>query len=145
MHAKMGTVYANLFIDGDNKGPHAFLVPIRDDSGSVLPGIKISDCGTKMGLNGVDNGSIMFDHVRVPRWNILDRFGQVAEDGTYTTPIANSGVRFNTAIDTLVGGRIAVGCMANSVARYSLCLTILYALKRRQFGLPNKGTLSTPP
>lgn len=144
MHAKMGSVYANLIIDGDNKGPHAFLVPIRDDSGNTLPGIKISDCGAKMGLNGVDNGSLMFDNVRIPRLNLLDRFGQVLADGTYVTQIPNAGVRFNTTIDTLVGGRIAVASMANSISRYSLSLAILYALKRRQFGLPNKGTLPYP-
>ena len=46
---------------------HALLVPLRDEDGDVLPGIAIEDCGPKLGLDGVDNGRIAFDHVRVPR------------------------------------------------------------------------------
>ena len=37
--------------------------------------------GDKLGLNGVDNGRISFDHVRVPREALLDRYADVAEDG----------------------------------------------------------------
>ena len=47
-------------------GVHAFVVPLRED-GAVLPGVRIEDCGRKMGLNGVDNGRIWFDGVRIPR------------------------------------------------------------------------------
>ena len=39
-----------------------------------LPGVRIEDCGAKMGLNGVDNGRFWFDGVRVPRDALLDRF-----------------------------------------------------------------------
>ena len=57
---------------------HALLVPIRDEHGEPLPGVRLEDCGAKLGLNGVDNGRIWFDHVRVPRENLLDRYAQVA-------------------------------------------------------------------
>ena len=46
---------------------HCLLVPIRDEDGNDLPGVTTSDCHYKGGLPGVDNGRIMFDHVRVPR------------------------------------------------------------------------------
>ena len=49
-----------------------------------MPGVTIGDDGPKAGLNGVDNGRLTFDHVTVPRDMLLDRYGQVAEDGTYT-------------------------------------------------------------
>ncbi len=49
------------------QGPHVFVVRIRDDAGRLMPGVRIKDQGPKMGLNGVDNGRIWFDHVRVPR------------------------------------------------------------------------------
>ena len=52
-------------------------------------------CGLKMGLNGVDNGRLHFDAVRVPRDHLLDRFGQVASDGSYSSPVG-SGL-FSTA------------------------------------------------
>ena len=66
---------------------HVFLVPIRDERGRPCPGVRIEDCGEKGGLNGVDNGRIWLDRVRVPRENLLNRFADVAADGTYTSPI----------------------------------------------------------
>jgi acyl-CoA oxidase len=137
LHAKIGAVFANLILEGKNYGPHGFLVRIRDDAGKILPGIRIADCGHKMGLNGVDNGRIWFDKIRIPRENLLDRWGTVTEAGTYETTIANSGVRFNTTIDTLVGGRIGVAGMALSLCKVGLLIAIKYATTRRQF---NAGT-----
>lgn len=47
-------------------GPHAFVMQIRDLATHLpLPGIKVGDIGTKFGYNGVDNGFLMFDHVRI--------------------------------------------------------------------------------
>ena len=69
------------------RGVHAFMVPIRDDEGHAAPGVVIEDCGPKAGLNGVDNGRLAFEHVRVPREALLNRFGDVAADGTYSSPI----------------------------------------------------------
>ena len=40
-----------------DKGVHAFVVPIRDSGGQLVPGVEIKDCGYKVGLNGVDNGT----------------------------------------------------------------------------------------
>ena len=58
-------------------GVHALVVPIRDQAGRVCPGVRIEDCGEKLGLNGVDNGRIWFDNVRVPREALLNRYGDV--------------------------------------------------------------------
>ena len=69
---------------------HCFLVPLRDAKGRDLPGVTTSDCGHKGGLRGVDNGRIMFDQVRIPRENLLNKYGDVAEDGTYTSPSRTS-------------------------------------------------------
>ena len=44
----------------------------------AMPGVRIEDCGLKAGLNGVDNGRLYFDNVRVPRDNLLNRYGDVA-------------------------------------------------------------------
>lgn len=35
------------------------------------------------GCNGVDNGKLWFDHVRVPRAALLDAFSQVDRDGAF--------------------------------------------------------------
>lgn len=58
--ANVTVLWAQLIIDGDSKGPHPFLLPIRcQKSHKVLPGIIIRDCGFKRGLNYIDNGSLI--------------------------------------------------------------------------------------
>jgi hypothetical protein len=47
----------------------------------------------QIGLNGVDNGAIRFTHVRVPRTNLLDRFGTVDKSGRYSSPLTSPGRR----------------------------------------------------
>ncbi|KAM2061852.1 hypothetical protein ACFX1T_046866 [Malus domestica] len=37
----------------------------------------------KIGLNGVDNGRIWFDNVRIPRENLLNSVADVSPDGKY--------------------------------------------------------------
>jgi acyl-CoA oxidase len=66
-------VFAQLVMpDGSRPGVHTFVVPLRSlDDHSVLPGIRVGDCGAKFGRNGLDNGFIQFDHVQVPRENML--------------------------------------------------------------------------
>ena len=84
----MAAVFAQLITpDGQGHGVHCLVVPIRDDEGNDLPGVTTTDCHYKGGLPGVDNGRIQFDHVRVPRENLLNKYADVAEDGTYTSPI----------------------------------------------------------
>ena len=69
---------------------HALVVPLRDEHGNAPRGVRIEDCGEKMGLNGVDNGRIWFDHVRVPRDALLNRYGDVDAEGVYRSPIENA-------------------------------------------------------
>ena len=139
--ATIAAVFAQLITpeDGEpvNHGVHCFVVPIRDDEGNDLPGVTTSDCHYKGGLPGVDNGRIMFDHVRVPRVNLLNKYGDVAPDGTYSSPIENPNRRFFTMIGTLIRGRVTVGGSAGAAARVALDIATRYALQRRQFSAPD--------
>jgi acyl-CoA oxidase len=72
----------------------------------------------------------------VPRENLLDRFGRIEEDGTYTSPIENVNRRFFTTIGTLVQGRVSVGGAAISATKSALTIAIRHGLRRRQFGPP---------
>jgi acyl-CoA oxidase len=106
------------------------------------------DCGHKIGLNGVDNGRIWFDRVSVPKRNLLNRFGDIDQNGKYISPIENPNKRFFTMLGTLVGGRICVGLGALSAAKTALNIAINYATKRRQFspkdGLPETVIMDYP-
>lgn len=133
LHGKAATVFAQLITNGVNYGVHCFFVPIRDDEGNMLPGIKSEDDGVKGGLNGIDNGRLAFEHVRVPRFNLLDRYGQVAPDGTYTSDIASPGRRFFTMLGALVQGRVSLDGAATVGTALALHIALTYANQRRQF------------
>lgn len=134
---RLAVVFAQLITGGEGRGVHAFTVPIRDENGTPMPGVSIEDCGPKAGLNGVDNGRLSFDHVRVPREALLNRFGDVAEDGTYSSPIESDSRRFFTMLGTLIRGRVSVGGSAGSATKRALALAVRYGEKRRQFMTPD--------
>jgi acyl-CoA oxidase len=142
--ATMAAVFAQLITteNGEpvNHGVHCLMVPIRDDEGNNLPGVTTSDCEYKGGLPGVDNGRIVFDHVRIPRVNLLNKYGDVAPDGTYSSPIENPNRRFFTMLGTLIRGRITVGGSAGAAARVALDIATRYGLQRRQFSAPDEDT-----
>ena len=83
---RLAAVFAQLVTGGESHGVHCVLVPIRDEAGEPMPGVTIGDCGAKAGLAGVDNGRLTFDHVRVPRTSLLNRYGDIDEHGVYTSP-----------------------------------------------------------
>jgi acyl-CoA oxidase len=139
LHASHAVVFAQLVVDGESRGVHALVVPIRDDKGEPAPGLRIEDCGRKIGLNGVDNGRLYFDGVRVPRHNLLDRYAVVTEDGRYFSDIENPDRRFFTMLGTLVQGRVCVGGAGINASKVALAIAIEYAHHRRQFGNPGSG------
>ncbi|WP_375497985.1 acyl-CoA dehydrogenase [uncultured Jatrophihabitans sp.] len=134
---QLAVVFAQLITRGESQGVHAFIVPIRDDEHNAMPGVRIEDCGLKAGLNGVDNGRLYFDEVRIPRANLLNRYGDVAADGTYSTPIENKTARFFTMLGTLVQGRISVAGGAGSATKVALAIAVRYGDTRLQFERPD--------
>jgi acyl-CoA oxidase len=135
---RMAVVFAQLITQGQSRGVHAWLVPIRDEAGDPLPGVTIGDDGPKAGLLGVDNGRLTFDHVTVPRDMLLDRYGSVAADSTYHSSIESETRRFFTMLGTLVRGRVSVGGSAGSATKVALEIAVRYGDTRRQFAAPGE-------
>jgi acyl-CoA oxidase len=133
-HGQMAVVFAQLYVDGTRHGVHAFIAPLRDAKGKVVDGVRIEDCGLKHGLNGVDNGRIWFDGLRVPREDLLDRYADVDENGVYHSPIDNPDRRFFTMLGTLVLGRVCVGGGGLYASKVALKIATSYGNRRRQFG-----------
>ncbi|MCB2413792.1 acyl-CoA dehydrogenase family protein [Demequina sp. TTPB684] len=129
----MAAVFGQLTVDGVCHGVHTILVPIRDEDGHDLPGVTTGDQGHKGGLLGVDNGTILFDHVRVPRRMLLDRYGGVDETGTYRSAIADQNKRFFTMLGTLVRGRVCIAAAGGIGARRGLSIAMRHGMNRRQF------------
>ena len=134
LHCTMAAVFAQLIVKGESHGVHTVLVPMRDEKHELLDGIKVEDCGQKMGLNGVENGRIWLDQVRVPVDNLLNKYGDVDESGEYTSPIGNPSKRFFTTLGALVAGRVCVGMLGLNASKVSLKIALQYAYRRRQFG-----------
>jgi acyl-CoA oxidase len=139
VHGQMATVFAKLIINNKDYGVNAFIVPLRNNEGRILAGIEIGDCGHKMGLNGVDNGTISFNSVIIPKENMLDRFATVNDAGEFESAIPSDNRRFFTMLGTLVGGRIGIPRSALAAAKSGLTIAIRYGDNRRQFG-PEGGS-----
>jgi acyl-CoA oxidase len=135
-HGHAAAVFAQLIVGGERLGVHALVVPLRDKRGRPLEGVRIEDDGEKMGLNGVDNGRIWFDHVRVPRDALLDRYGEVGPDGTYSSPIDSPNRRFFTMLGNLVQGRVCIAGASMTAAKKALTIAVRHGLRRTQFGPP---------
>ena len=137
LSGRLAAVFCQLIVAGESQGVHALLVPIREDDGTVVEGVEIEDCGEKLGLNGVDNGRLRFDKVRVGRDALLDHYAEVTESGEYRSNIENPDRRFFTMLGTLVQGRVSVGGAAISATKSALTIAIRHGARRRQFGPPD--------
>ncbi|KAH7520620.1 hypothetical protein FEM48_Zijuj08G0164300 [Ziziphus jujuba var. spinosa] len=149
VHGKFATVFAKLLLPThdikgvSDMGVHAFIVPIRDlKTHQTLPGVEIHDCGQKVGLNGVDNGALKFSSVRIPRDNLLNRFGDVSRDGKYTSSLPTKNKRFAAMLGELVGGRVGLAYSSVGVLKISTTIAIRYSLLRQQFGPPKQPEIS---
>lgn len=103
-------VYAQLYTpDGQHHGLNGFLVPIRDTK-TLKPfaGVSVGDMGAKVGLNGVDNGFVMFDHYRIPREYLLSKLGHITDDGQFVSPIKDPKKRIGASFGSLSGGRVNI-------------------------------------
>jgi len=136
--AKWTTAFAQLYIRGENLGVHPFVIRIRDENHAPSPGVTIADCGHKCGLNGVDNGRIWFDQVRIPHDQMLSGLSSVSRDGTYTSVIKNSEQRFSAQLAALTGGRVSIVCGSNNQAKIGLATALKYAISRKAFGPPGR-------
>lgn len=104
--ARWSAVFAQLYVAGTCYGIHAFLVRIRHDDGTLVRGVTLADCGHKLGMNGVDNGRMWFDHVRIPLGHMLQRLSQVSKDGVFSSRFKSVDERFGASMSLLSGGRI---------------------------------------
>ncbi len=133
LHCHKAVVFAQLIIEGESKGVHAFIVDMRDESGNLYDGIRVEDCGYKMGLNGVDNGKIWFKDVIIPVGHLLNKYGDISPKGTYVSEIKSDDKRFFTMLGALVTGRVSVGLAGISASKSALAIAVKYSLRRRQF------------
>ncbi|KAL8111477.1 hypothetical protein AgCh_019263 [Apium graveolens] len=118
-----GIVYARLLTDGQDHGVH---------------GVTIADIGMKFGngaYNSMDNGLLRFDHVRIPRDQMLMRVLQVSREGKCT----QSDVPRQLIYGTMVYVRQTIVSDASVALSRAVTIATRYSCVRRQFGSQNGG------
>ncbi|XP_073462237.1 peroxisomal acyl-coenzyme A oxidase 1 isoform X2 [Aquarana catesbeiana] len=121
-------VLAQLYTQGECKGLHAFIVPIREmGTHEPLPGVTVGDIGPKFGFDEIDNGFLSFNKFRIPRENMLMKYAKVEPDGTYVKPLSDK-----LTYGTMVFIRsMIVGDSARSLSR-ACTIAIRYSAVRHQ-------------
>lgn len=106
-----------------------FLVQCRDlNTHKHMPGVTSGEIGPKIGFSSKDNGWMTFNHVRIPRENMLNRFMTIDDDGCFSMqgdPRAMYLVMLRTRISVLILGLV-----------YQLQANVIgtrYSVVRRQF------------
>ncbi|KAL8103166.1 hypothetical protein AgCh_027635 [Apium graveolens] len=132
-------VYARLMTEGQYHGVHGFVVQLRSlEDHLPLPGITVGDIGTKFGngaYNTMDNGVLRFDHVRIPRNQMLMRVLQVSREGKCTY----SDVPRQLIYGTMVYVRQTIVTAASTALSRAVTIATRYSCVRRQFGSQNGG------
>jgi hypothetical protein len=112
-HASTYVVLAKADASAGKSGISAFIV---ERGMGVLPGKKEN----KLGMRSSDTAQLTFDHVRVPRANLIGAEGE----------------GFKQALKVLDSGRIGISALSVGLARGALDACLKYVKERKQFGKP---------
>lgn len=81
----------------------------------------------------------MFNQVRIPRENLLSRFGDVTSDGNYVTKIQDHRKRMALTFGTLSAGRVNICGTSTVYLIDAVTIAIRYSASRKQFGPENSS------
>lgn len=128
--ANHAVVIAQLILDGKSYGPHPFVVQVRDlKTHKALENVHVGDIGPKFGYNTMDNGFLLFNNVKIPHVNMLNRFSGVdPETGKYIKP-QNAALVYGTM--TYIRSTIVL--QSGSVLARGVTIAVRYCAVRRQF------------
>lgn len=113
-HASVYIVFALTEPSLGTKGISAFIIE------SGMEGFTVGKKEKKMGIRGSATSELHFDHVNVPKENLLGK--------------PNQG--FKIALSTLDGGRIGIAAQALGIAQGAIDETTSYVKERKQFKRP---------
>ena len=129
--ANHALLIAQLKINGNSYGPHAFLVPVRDSiTHEPFEGVDVGDIGPKIGLHTADNGYLKFDNYRIDKKYMLSRFVKINDNGDYEVLDPNS---LKLLYLSLMHARVMIISDAWFCLAAALTISIRYSFSRKQF------------
>jgi len=123
--ARRAVVIANLIIDGKAYGPHGFVMSLRDENGAPMPGVEMTNMGTKTTANDLDNAAISFTGVYLEKSSLLNRFAKIENDKYVQT--TDERMRLEVIGQRLLTGRMAIAQAGVAFARTLYKKTFEYA------------------
>ncbi|OZJ04119.1 hypothetical protein BZG36_02826 [Bifiguratus adelaidae] len=112
-----------------NHGINWFIVPLRDPkTGRNAPGVVAGDIGAKAGRAGLDNGWIQFNHVRIPRKNMLSKWISLDPKTAVFTPAPNPAIMYGT----LIPERLSISEGTHLIVGQALTIATRYGVVRQQ-------------
>lgn len=143
--ASIALLFAILYTpDGENHGLHGFIIPVRDPQTlDAYPGVLVGDIGEKIGLNGIDNGFVMFNNYRISKDCLLNRTGDVTDEGTYESVFSEPGKVLGAALESFSAGRLGIMQESANTISHASVIAVRYAAIRKQFGPERNGNESS--
>lgn len=129
-------VFAKLVLNGQDLGTHNFIVQLRDENFDLLPGIRVGDVGPKRGNDGIDNGWVQFDHVRIPRTQMLSKWSRVNERGEYEKSELKQ-----LSYGALIQGRVLIARSCTESVKRAVTIAMRYCTVRDQHSMEGKCLL----
>jgi len=129
--AEFAVVIATLYVAGENKGPHAFIMRMRDTDGNLVDGVEAEDMGRKTTANELDNARLRFTNVPLPQDSLLDKYAGFDSNGHYETRLGIKRMGIEVIGQRLLTGRLVIAQMTVDSVRLLLKHVRTYAQQRR--------------
>jgi len=81
----------------------------------------------------------MFNSYRISRDALLNKLGDVDENGNYVSRIRDPSKRFGASLGGLSGGRVTICGMATNNLQKAITIALRYSVTRKQFGPENSN------
>ncbi|GAA2639069.1 acyl-CoA dehydrogenase [Streptomyces axinellae] len=129
---KSGLVAARLIVREQDCGVFLFLVPLRDETGT-LPGIRVRPLSETPG-SAVDHAITSFDQVTLPRTALLaGEHADLTAEGAFRSGFGSRRRRFLRSIQRVTTGKLCLSGAALGGARAALTIAVRYAHRRHTF------------
>ena len=130
-------VFAQLIIDGSNKGLHGFMVQLRQANGELMPGVELGEIGPKLNFASTNIGYCRFTRVRIPMDRMFSKYSTVTpETGEYiAAPRSLSKFRYIS----MMLARTSIVRIAYKMCAKATTIAIRYSAVRKQ-GFKSQAT-----